>query len=281
MLKIKKISIYVALIIAAMGFMAPIYAMLNMAFKTMREIVFDPWGFPFFSGIEGFVENLKLVWFGPRGGTPFYFGLINSFKITIPTVFIVIIFSILLAYPLARYKLRLSNTILTIIIIGIAIPHIALMIPIFKMVNGLGLYDTIPGLIWVYVGFVTPFSTFLFRNYMTQMPMNMEEAARIDGASSFQILTRIIIPLCKPVIAVMIIFAFTWVINDFFYQLLLTNNDATTATVFIALLTGSLFKNEWSQQMTASLLFTLPTLIVFLGFQRYFIKGIMLGSVKG
>ena len=117
---------------------------------------------------------------------------------------------------------------------------------------------------------------------MIQIPVEVEEAAIIDGASNWQILGKIIFPLCMPVVAAMGIFSFTWIFNEFFYAIVLSSIKVRTATVAISIM-GSHGNQDldWPGQMTASLVMTLPTLIVFLALQRYFIKGIMLGSIKG
>lgn len=280
MLIFKRILIYFLLIILSISFMAPIYGMILISFKTMSDTIMNPWALP--KGISAFVSNIKGLYFGVEGRTGFLYNMLTSFKITIPSVIIVIIFSMLLAYPLARKKFRFRNIILNFIIIGIAIPYISLVIPIFKLVNTAHLYDSILGLIWIYSGFTIPFAVFLFRNYMILIPIEIEEAALIDGANNWHILIKIIIPLCKPVIAAMIIFGFTWIFNDFFYALVLTYSKVRTATVAISLLQASEAKIlNWPVQMTAALATSLPTLIVFLAFQKYFIKGIFLGSVKG
>ena len=273
---IKKIIIYLILFIMACVFITPVFGVINTSVKSLKELGDSTWSLP---KENKFVENYEYVWGRRTGGMKNF--IANSFKITIPTVVIVIFLSLLAAYPLSRFNLKLNNFILGFMVFAITVPHQVMIIPIFKMVNFFHMYDTVYGLIFVHTGCSIPFAVFLFRNYMTQIPKEIQEAAKIDGASNFQIFRKIIIPVCKPIIAVMAILEFTWVFNEFFYGLILTSESARPATVAVALLKSAMYASHWEYQSTAALILSLPTLIVFLCFQRYFIKGIMLGSVKG
>ena len=267
---------YFLLILLALLFLVPVYGIIVNSFKSLKELTFNPWGPP----AKLALTNFDYVWNRNTGGLKFYF--LNSFKITLPSVLIVIVSALMMAYPLARFPMRLNRVLLGFMVFCITIPHQVMIIPLFKLINALRLYDTITSLVWIHCGYSIPFAVFLFRNYMTQIPMELQYAAMVDGLNRFQIFTRIMIPLSKPSIAVMAILEFTWVFNEFFYGLILTNSQRTTpVTVAVAFLKTALFSSQWHYQAAASLILTLPTLIVFLSFQRYFIKGIMLGSLKG
>jgi multiple sugar transport system permease protein len=267
---------YVFLILLAIIFLIPVYGIIVNSFKSLKELTFNPWGLP----ATWSLANFDYVWNRTTAGLKFYF--LNSFKIAIPAVIIVVTASLMMSYPLARYPLKLNKLIVGIMVFCITIPHQVMIIPLFKLINALRLYDTITALVWIHSGYSIPFAVFLFRNYMTQIPMELQYAAMVDGLNRFQIFTKIIVPLSKPAIAVMAILQFTWVFNEFFYGLVLTNSQRTTpVTVAVAFLKSALFASQWNYQAAASLILTIPTLVVFLAFQRYFIKGIMLGSLKG
>jgi multiple sugar transport system permease protein len=267
---------YFLLVVLAVLFLVPVYGIIVNSFKSLKELTMNPWGPPQKWGLE----NYDYVWNRKTGGLKHYF--LNSFKITIPSVLVVLSASLLMAYPLARFNLRPNRFLLGFMVFCITIPHQVMIIPLFKFINALRLYDTITALVWIHAGYSIPFAVFLFRNYMVQIPMEIQYAATVDGLDRFQIFTKILIPLSKPAIAVMAILEFTWVFNEFFYGLILTNSQRTTpATVAVAFLKTALFSSQWNYQTAASLILTVPTLIVFLSFQRYFIKGITLGSVKG
>jgi len=271
----KKIFTYLFLILLTIIFLAPMYGIISMSFKSMKELTFNPWGIPKIIHWE----NFSYVWSRPTMGLQPYF--FNSFKIVIPTVLFIILFSLLAAYPLSKYKIKGEKILLAILIFGITVPHQILIIPVFKMLNAVHLYNNVLGLIIVQIGYGLPFSTFLFRNYMTMIPNEMIDAAMVDGCSHYRIVFNIILPMCKPVIAVIAILEFTWVFNDFFYGLVLTNGpNSTPVTVAVAFLNTTNYAAYWNYQAAAALIISLPTLIVFLVFQRFFIKGIMLGSIK-
>jgi multiple sugar transport system permease protein len=272
----KKVVIYILLILLVIIFLAPIYGILNISLKTMKELTFDTWGIP----KKFHWENFGYVWNRPTMGLKNYF--FNSFKIAIPTVLIIIFFSMMAAYPLSKFKIKGEKILLAIIIFGITIPHQILIVPIFKMLNVVNLYNSIYGLILVHIGYGLPFATFLFRNYMVMIPKEMIDSAMVDGCSHYRMIFNIILPLCKPIVAVIAILEFTWVFNEFFYALVLTNSqNSTPVTVAVAFLNTTNYAAYWNYQAAAALIISLPTLIVFLVFQRFFIKGIMLGSVKG
>jgi ABC-type glycerol-3-phosphate transport system permease component len=272
----KKILIYAVLAILALVFLAPIYGIITMSLKSLKELAFNYWGLP--QQFEW--QNFSYVWSRPTMGLKPYF--INSFKIAIPSLIFIILFSLIAAYPLSKFKIKGQNILTAILIFGITVPHQILIVPIFKMLNAMHLYNTVYGLILVHVGYGIPFATFLFRNYMTQIPKEIIDSAMVDGASHPRTIFNIIIPLCKPVIAVAAILYFTWIFNEFFYGLILTNSiNSTPATVAVSFLNTTNYAAYWNYQAAASLIISLPTLVVFLVFQRFFIKGIMLGSVKG
>lgn len=273
----KKIIIYIVLICMAALFLAPVYGIISLSVKTMPEIIKNPWGFP----REAVFENFIYVWERSVSAIKPFF--INSFKITIPAVLFVLFFSFMAAYPLSKFKIKGQNIILALIIFGITVPHQVLIIPVFRMLNITHLYDTIYGLIIIYIGYGIPFATFLLRNYMVQIPKEIVDSAMVDGASHYRLLFRIIFPLSKPAIAVLAILNFTWYFNEFFYGLILTNSkNSMPAAVAVGVMSSdATYSIFWNNQAASALILTLPPLIVFLAFQRYFIKGIMLGSVKG
>ena len=124
--------------------------------------------------------------------------------------------------------------------------------------------------------------TFVLRNFMTQIPSELMDASRIDGCNDMGAFWKIIVPLSKAAFAVVIILQFTWIYNDFFYALILSyDRDVAPVTVGLMLQSQQILALRWEYQMAGAVIATLPTLVVFLAFQRYFIRGIMLGSVKG
>ncbi len=285
MIQKKRIFLYIFLSTTALLFLIPAYGVIMNSLKSLKELSINQWGLP----NEWRFDNYLHVWLGnvstqtsgvAASGMRDYF--LNSFKVTIPALIGVIFISLLLAFPLARFKLKFNNLIYSVIVFGVAVPHQIMIIPIFKMLDLLYLYDTVWGLILVYVGFGIPFTTFFLRNFLIQIPFEIQEAAYVEGATMWTIFSKIIIPLCRPAIGVMIIIQFRNIFNEFLYAYILTNSqNVSTMPVAVALFSSSGYAALWHYQSASAIILTLPTLIIFLVFQKYFVSGLTAGSVKG
>lgn len=268
---------YLLLIILAAVFLIPIYGVITLSFKDFGELRGNYWGLPRHWALSEYKNALfdKYV-----GVIPF---IKNSFIITIPSVILIVLLSSLMAYPISRFKIRGGRILFYISIFGITIPHAVLIIPVFKTLNLFGLYNEYIGLIWVHVAFSIPFATFLLRNFMVSIPNEIQEAATIDGCNIFGIYRRIIMPLSVPAVAVLSILNFTWIYNDFLFGLILTSGkDRAPVQVGITILQSTQWQNfNWGTTAASAILATLPTVLIFIFAQRFFIKGITLGAVKG
>lgn len=205
----------------------------------------------------------------------------NSYLISSMVTVCTLIFGILAGYSFSRYQFRFKN-ILNIIIIGVqSVPPITLMIPYFGLIVSLKLYNTYWGLIVTYMVFTLPYAIIMMTGYFNTLPRDLDEAVMIDGGSSFVILWRILVPISLPGIVSVGVYTFMLAWNEFLFALTLTRtNDMRTVPVGIQLLMGQ-HSFEWNQMMAMSVLGSLPVLILFLLFQRYFIAGMSAGSVKG
>lgn len=190
-----------------------------------------------------------------------------------------VVSSVLVAYSLARLKFRGRNVIFAAVLATMFLPDQVTIIPIFAMFRSLGWIDTFyPLIIPAFFGF--PFYIFLLRQFFTTIPVDLEDAARIDGASSLQILTRIIVPLSLPAVATVSIFSFIFHWNDFFRPLIyLSSPDKKTLALGLQLFQGE-FSSEWNLMMAAAVMALLPTLTLFFLAQRYFVEGIVMTGLK-
>lgn len=205
----------------------------------------------------------------------------NSYLISAAVMICTLIVGILAGYSFSRYEFRFKN-VLNFIIIGVqSVPPITLMIPYFGLIVWLKLYNTYWGLILTYMVFTLPYAIIMMTGYFNTLPRDLDEAVMIDGGSSFVILWRILVPISLPGIVSVGIYTFMLAWNEFLFALTLTRtNDMRTVPVGIQLLMGQ-HSFEWNQMMAMSVLGSLPVLILFLLFQRYFIAGMSAGSVKG
>jgi multiple sugar transport system permease protein len=265
---------FVALVGVTFLWLVPVISALVTAFRTNDDILLHGfWSLPRQVGLSSF----KDAW--ERGGLSRY--LPNSFIITIPSLILTLFLSSLSAYALARFRFRGNRLIFFLYVGGMMLPFQVLMLPVFRLTDALGLYDTYWGLIAFHTAFQLGFCTFLLRNYMRTVPGEILEAARIDGCREFRIWWQIIMPLTLPAIAALATLEFTWIFNDYLWAIVLLRSDnLKPVTAGLAALQGQ-YVMDWTVITAGALLATVPTVLVFIFLQRYFIEGLTLGATKG
>jgi len=265
---------FVALLGVTFLWLVPVVSALVTAFRTNDDILMNGfWSLPRHLGLDSF----KDAW--ERGGLSRY--LPNSFIITLPSLILTLLFSSLSAYALARFRFRGNRLIFFLYVGGTMLPFQVLLLPVFRLTDALGLYDTYWGLIAFHTAFQLGFCTFLLRNYMRTVPHEILESARIDGCSEFRIWWQIMMPLTLPAIAALATLEFTWIFNDYLWAIvLLRSDDLKPVTAGLAALQGQ-YVMDWTVITAGALLATIPTVAVFIFLQRYFIEGLTLGATKG
>jgi multiple sugar transport system permease protein len=268
-----RILVYILLIAATFLWLIPILTGLVTSIRTFDDILYNG----FISWPEEItLGNFQEAW--ERGGLNRY--LPNSFIITIPSLVLTLFLSSLAAYSLARFKFRANRVIFFAFIAGMLLPFQVLMLPVFRLTDFLGLYDTYWGLIAFHTAFQLGFCTFMLRNYMRTVPGEIIEAARIDGCGEIRIWWQIMLPLTLPAIAAIATLEFTWIFNDYLWAIVLLRSDSLKPiTAGLATLQGQ-YVTDWPVIVSGALIGTIPTLLVFLFLQRYFIEGLTLGSTK-
>ena len=206
---------------------------------------------------------------------------LNSYLVATLVMICTLIVGILAGYSFSRYSFRFKH-VLNLIIIGVqSVPPITLMIPYFGLIVALGLYNSYWALIFTYMVFTLPYAIIMMTGYFNTLPRELDEAVMIDGGSSLTILWRVLVPISLPGIVSVGVYTFMLAWNEFLFALTLTKtNDMRTVPIGIQLLMGQ-HSFEWNQMMAMSVLGSLPVLLLFLVFQRYFIAGMSAGSVKG
>ena len=265
---------FILLLVVTILWLVPFITALLTSLRTNDDII-----------ERGFVALPKEITFNSfrvaweRGGLSHY--LPNSFIITIPSLVLTLFLSSLSAYALARFRFRGNRLIFFLYVGGMMLPFQVLMLPVFRLTDALGLYDTYWGLIAFHTAFQLGFCTFLLRNYMRTVPGEILESARIDGCSEFRIWWQIMMPLTLPAIAALATLEFTWIFNDYLWAIVLLRSDALKpVTAGLAALQGQ-YVMDWTVITAGALLATIPTVIVFIFLQRYFIEGLTLGATKG
>ncbi len=190
-------------------------------------------------------------------------------------------FGSLNGYMLSKWKFRGANAIFLLMLFGMFIPYQSILIPLTRTLAKIGLGGTLWGLILVHVVYGIPITTLIFRNYYAEVPNDLIEAVRIDGAGLIGIYWRVLFPLSLPGFVVVIIWQFTNIWNEFLFAVtILQKPELQPITVALQNLSGSQIK-EWNMVMAGALIAAIPTLIIYIVMGRYFIRGLLAGSVKG
>ncbi len=251
----------------------PIFMTLLTAVRSLDDITMNgPFSWP--SEIE--LQNFSEAW--NTGGLSHY--MKNSFIITIPALLICLSMSSLAAFALARFSFRGNLIIYFTFVGGSLLPFQILMLPVYRLANTLNLYDTYWVLIIFHGTFQIGFCTFVLRNFIRTIPGEIFDAARIDGASEFRIYRQHVLPLTLPAIAALATLEFTWIFNDYLWALILVQRDELKpVTTGLASLKGE-FIQAYNIQFAGTLIAVIPTVLLFIFLQRYFIQGLTMGSGK-
>jgi len=275
-----RVFLYIVLVLFALGFLMPVYVLLITGMKSFEEVSLQTmWNLP--KGIH--FDSYKTAWFGREleGFRGLNGNFLNSVYLTVPATLLSALWGSINGYILAKWKFRGSDVLFPLLLFGMFIPYQSILIPLVRTLQVLNLYGSIPGLILAHVIYGIPITTLIFRNYYANIPTELVEAARIDGANIFSIYRRVLFPLSVPGFVVVMIWQFTSIWNDFLFAATITSDPAAQpVTVGLNNLAGSWIV-EWNVQMAGALLTALPTLVVYIFLGRYFMRGLMAGSLKG
>lgn len=224
-----------------------------------------------------FIENYSAVFQNSNIG----YYILNSFKITIPTVIGAVALSCLTGYALAVYNFRSNLIVFFMFVAGNFVPFQILAIPVRDLTLKLGMYDTSIGLIMFHVAFQTGFCTLFMRNFIKGLPFALIESARVEGVSEWKIFLHIVMPLMRPAIAALSVLIFTFVWNDYFWATIMAQSaDVRPVTAGMNELKGQ-WKVAWELIAAASIIAALPPVAMFFLMQKHFIAGLTLGATKG
>ena len=206
--------------------------------------------------------------------------ILNSFKVTIPTVIGTVALATMTGFALGIYKFRANLLVFFIFVAGNFVPFQILMVPVRDLTLDLGLYDTIAGLALFHIAFQTGFCTLFMRNFIRALPRELIEAARVEGISEIRIFWYVVLPLMRPAIAALAVLVFTFIWNDYFWATVLTQGaDTQPVTAGLYSLNGQ-WVAQWQLVSAGSIIAALPPVLMFFLMQRHFIAGLTLGAVK-
>jgi glucose/mannose transport system permease protein len=266
--------VWIVMFLMALVYLMPVYVMVANGLKDANSVsLLRMWAPPVnFSPTEnGFVGAWERL--SPN--------MVNSLIMVIPATFLSAFIGAINGYLFAKWKFPGSDIIFTLMLFGFFIPYQAILLPMVRTLQVLGVYGTIPGLVLVQVIYGIPITTLIFRNYFSGVPTELMDAARVDGAGLLTTFTRVMLPLSIPAFVVVGIFQFTNIWNDFLFGVtVVPNPNAQPVTIALNNLSGT-FSVEWNVVMAGAVLAALPTAIIYILLGRFFIRGILSGSVKG
>ncbi len=276
----QRIFVYAALILAAALFLLPVYLLLITGMKSFAEVsLATMWNLP--SGIH--FDSFQKAWFGQEsaGIRGLNSNFWNSVLLAIPATVGSAFLGSINGYVLSKWKFPGADMLFTLMLFGMFIPYQSILIPLVQALQRMGLYGSLPGLIFVHIVYGIPITTLIFRNYYAAIPTELIEASKIDGATLLGIYRHVLVPISMPAFVVVAIWQFTSVWNDFLFGVIVTSRpNVQPITVALNNMAGS-YIVEWNVQMAGSLLAALPTLLVYILLGRYFMRGLLAGSLKG
>ncbi|WP_411036539.1 carbohydrate ABC transporter permease [Shinella sp. BYT-45] len=255
--------------------LAPLFAIILTSLRSMQDVMGgNLWGWPTRISL---VENYTAVF----TQTPMAQYFLNSLIITVPSVAAVLVLSTLAGFVLARYHFPGNMLVFALFVGGNFLPHQIMMIPVRDLMVRLGLYDTTAALVIFHVAFQTGFATLFMRNFIAALPAELFQAARAEGATPFQTLIHVVVPLVRPALAALAILLFTFIWNDYFWAVVLTISDSVKpVTAGLANLRGE-WVSAWNLISAGTVVVAVPPVVMFFLMQRHFIAGLTMGAVKG
>jgi glucose/mannose transport system permease protein len=269
--RISRFLVHALLILAAVLYLLPVYALLVTAFKSFQEVnLATMWNLP--SGIR--LDNFKAAFdkLEPH--------LLNSLILAVSATIFSSLLGSLNGYVLSKWKFRGADLLFAAVLFGMFIPYQSILIPLVRFMQTVRLYGSLWSVVLAHVIYGIPITTLIFRNYYASIPNEVIEAARMDGAGFLGIYRRVVLPLAIPAFIVTMIWQFTSIWNEFLFAVTLTTPKFWPATVALQNLAGSQIV-EWNVQMAGALVTAIPTLLVYILLGRFFLRGLMAGALKG
>lgn len=272
--KTGRLILEIMMILLSLLFLYPLILAIINSFKSFSEVMSDVISLPQQFNFDNYAYVWKYINY-PRL-------FMNNTIITVIGLFGIILFSSVAAYKLSRTNSKWSNTIYLLCIVPMLIPFQSIMLTVLQLAKNLHLSDSTWGLGILYWGFGAPLAVFIYHGFVKGIPREIDESATIDGASGFKLFFLVIFPLLKSVTTTIVIIDVMWIWNDFLLPLLMVNGSPATKTLTLAAYTFvGQYTSDWQYAMTAMVMAVMPSIIVFILLQKYIVKGVVAGAVKG
>ncbi|NLL48774.1 MAG: carbohydrate ABC transporter permease [Firmicutes bacterium] len=265
---LKSMSLYALLAI----YLSPFFFVLINSFKSRREIISNPFNFPDVWSLSNFTNAFQRM--------NFTSAFVNSLVITVFSVVIIAVLSSMTAYLFVRTNWKFNKIMFFAMVAAMLIPFQAIMIPLVQIYGGLNLLNSRWILIYMYLGFGSSFAVFLYHGFIKSIPLELEEAAMIDGCSRFQVFFKIVFPLLKSTTLTLIILNVLWIWNDFLLPSLVLISPANRTLPLTTFYFHGTYTSDYGLLMAALMLTILPVIIFYALTQKNIIRGVMEGAIK-
>lgn len=260
------------LIIWAIAILYPLFWMIISSMKSYNEIYNNVWSLP----EKWLVNNYAIAW---EKGISSYF--VNSLIVTVATVLGVVVIASLCAYGLSRYRSKAIDVILIFVMAGMMVNPQVCLIPLYVLLQKLGIHNTRLALIFPYIAFRLPLSVLLIRSYFLDIPREIEESARIDGCSDFGIYLKIFMPMSKPIIYTSIILTAYYAWNEFLFAIIFIDSDILKTIPAGLMNFRDALQTDWGVLLAGMVMSALPMIILLIAMQKHLVRGMSEGSLKG
>ncbi len=251
----------------------PFYYLLVNTFKPPQEAAFHPMSLP--------IGTFTLALYRRAlESINFLSSLKNSFVITLTSVAVIIVFGSMAAYAITRRKNRLTKALFFYFLVGFMVPVQTTLIPLFRLISAMNLHNSVFGMIVLYSSWCN-FALFMYQGFISGVPLELEQAAMIDGCNLWQMFWRIVFPLLKPITTTIIIFDVMWIWNDFMLPYLFISSSKNFTLIMEVYKGVGQFANNWTVMLCTMVLVLLPIVIFYILMQKHIIAGITSGAVKG
>lgn len=266
--------IFLFLLVMAVFALFPIYMALLNSLKTQGEMLTDILAFPSHLAFTNYAEAFRK--------TNFLHSLLNTIFVVVIGVTGMIIFSSMAGYKLSRTPGWLSRFLFSLFVMSMLIPFHSIMITLTKIARDLSIQGSTSGLGLIYIGLGCPMAIFMYHGFVKSIPRELDEAALIDGCGELRLFFSVVFPLLRPITATIAILNTLWIWNDFLLpQLMLTDFDQYTLLLSTNALFGEYGNNDWSAILATLIMAILPVIMIYLVLQKYIMKGIVEGAIKG
>jgi glucose/mannose transport system permease protein len=265
-------AIYLVLLAFALYYFMPIYVLIITGLKPLKDVsMIRMWELPKGIYFDSFTTAWGLV--SPNFRT--------SVMITIPAALISSMIGSINGYIFAKWRFRGADTLFILFLVGMFLPYQGVLIPLVLTLQFFHLYGTLPGLILTHCIFGIAITALLFRGYYAGIPNELLDAGKIDGCGFFGLYRWILLPISMPAFAVVLLWQFTTIWNDYLIGLVVLSNPVRAPVMVAVKNTAGSFSVDWNVQMSAALIAALPTIIVYLALGKLFMRGLLAGSLKG